>query len=133
MVSKFKIPNSSCFYLPYHAVLKESSNTIRLSVVFDGSCKFSSGISLNDKFLVGSKLQDNLFNILLRFRKYKIAYTAAIAKMYSQILMSEEDREYQRIFWRNSTNEMKKSKNTDYAQLHMVRLRLLFLLPNHYA
>lgn len=33
------------FHFPHHAVIKESSTTTKLRVVFDGSCKSSTGIS----------------------------------------------------------------------------------------
>ena len=41
------------YYLPHHAVFKSSSSTTRTRVVFDGSCRSSNGLSLNDTLLVG--------------------------------------------------------------------------------
>ncbi|XP_058828022.1 uncharacterized protein LOC131687940 [Topomyia yanbarensis] len=61
------------FYLPHHPVLKASSSTTKLRVVFDGSAKTSSGNSLNDSLLVGPVLQDELLQIVIRFRKYAVA------------------------------------------------------------
>lgn len=55
------------FYLTHHCVIKESSLTTKLRVVFNGSAKFSTNLSLNDVFKVGPT--DELFNILIRFRK----------------------------------------------------------------
>lgn len=36
------------FYLPHHAVIKESSETTKMRVVFDGSCKPNDGLSINE-------------------------------------------------------------------------------------
>lgn len=47
-------------------MLKESSSTTKLRVVFDASCKTSTGVSLNDKQLTGPTLQDDLFSIVGR-------------------------------------------------------------------
>ncbi|XP_055639848.1 uncharacterized protein LOC129777550 [Toxorhynchites rutilus septentrionalis] len=40
-------------YLPHQPVVKEASTTTKLRVVFDASCKTSTGVSLNDGLLVG--------------------------------------------------------------------------------
>lgn len=58
-------------YLPHHAVIKSRSTTTKVRVVFDASCKTSSGKSLNDILCVGPTIQDSLFSILLRFRQHK--------------------------------------------------------------
>lgn len=70
------------YYLPHHAVFKQSTTT-KLRVVFDTSRKTTSGLSLNDCMMNGPRLQDDLFNIMLRFRLYRNAFTAGIAKMSS--------------------------------------------------
>ena len=41
------------FYLPHHGVLKEESTTTKLRVVFNGSLKSSTGLSLNDILMTG--------------------------------------------------------------------------------
>lgn len=47
------------FYIPHHCVLKPESVSTKLRVVFDGSCKSSSQISLNDKMMVGPTIQND--------------------------------------------------------------------------
>lgn len=54
------------YYLPHHCMIKETSTTTRLRVVFDASSQTTSGIALNDALLVGPILQQELFCILLR-------------------------------------------------------------------
>ncbi|XP_031330987.1 uncharacterized protein LOC116161684 [Photinus pyralis] len=93
------------FYLPHHGVIKNSSTTTKLRVVFDGSCKSTSGQSLNDKLCVGPHIQSDLFSIIIRFRKHNIIYTADIAKMYRQINVADDQRDLQRIVWRNCDSE----------------------------
>lgn len=92
-------------YLPHHGVWRESSTTTKLRVVFDGSAKTASGRSLNDVLMTGANLQDNIINIILRFRLHAIAITADLKKMYRQILVDDKDRDYQRILWRFSATE----------------------------
>ena len=65
----------------------------------------NTGILLNNKLLTGPTIQDDLMSIIMRWRKYKIAIKADIAKMYRQILIREEDINYQRILWRESSDQ----------------------------
>lgn len=87
-------------YLPHHAVLKATSHTTKLRVVFNASCKTCDGTSLNDKLLTGPKLQSDLAAIILCWRQWRYVYTADIAKMFRQILVDPRDADFQRILWR---------------------------------
>ncbi|XP_035918328.1 uncharacterized protein LOC118516504 [Anopheles stephensi] len=89
-------------YIPHHAVVKESSTSTKVRVVFDASCKTSSGYSLNDTLLVGPIVQEDLLTIILRFRSYAIALVADVEKMYRQILHNIIDRNLLRIRYRKS-------------------------------
>ena len=101
--SAYNKPNS--YYLPHHAVVRESSSTTKLRVVFDASCKTSSGLSLNDLLLVGPRVQPELFPILIQFRLFQVAICADVEKMFRQIRIHEEDADWQRILWRDSPDE----------------------------
>lgn len=93
------------FYLPHHAVLKESSTTTKVRVVFDGSARTDTGFSLNDALLKGPIIQDELLTLLLRFRKHEVALVGDVEKMYRQIRLHSDDTSLQRIFWRFSTED----------------------------
>jgi len=91
------------YYIPHHAVFRESSTTSRLRVVFNASSKASTGKSLNDYLLAGPKLQTDLADIILKWRLFRYVFTTDIAKMYRQILVDRRDLDYQRILWRSSS------------------------------
>ena len=93
------------YYLPHHAVVKETSITTKTRVVFDASAKSSSGISLNECLMVGPTIQEDLFSIFSRFRSFLFALTADIEQMYRQIKVYPEDKVYQKIIWRETPNE----------------------------
>lgn len=93
------------YYLPHHAVWKAGSSTTRCRVVFDASCKTSSGRSLNDVLITGPQIQENIICIQLRFRMKKIAVVADVAKMYRQVLVDDNDKALQRILWRDHSGE----------------------------
>lgn len=93
------------YYLPHHAVLRASSLTTKLRVVFDGSAKPVDGNSLNDELLIGPPLQQDIRDLVTRWRQHKYCLVADIQHMYRQILISKQDTDYQRILWRESSEE----------------------------
>ncbi|XP_031340893.1 uncharacterized protein LOC116169002 [Photinus pyralis] len=93
------------YYLPHHGVMKDSSFTTKLRVVFNGSSSTTSGRSINDFQMVGPTIQQDLFSILVRFRKYTYGISADIEKMYRQVLVNPDQRPLQRILWRPVPSE----------------------------
>ncbi|XP_055590649.1 uncharacterized protein LOC129742731 [Uranotaenia lowii] len=97
--------DSSRYYLPHHPVIRETSSTTKVRVVFDASCKSATGKSLNDVLMVGAVIQDDLRAIILRSRLHQVMLIADIKQMYRQVLVDDRDTPLQRIFWRNSPEE----------------------------
>ncbi|XP_055604159.1 uncharacterized protein LOC129752396 [Uranotaenia lowii] len=93
------------YHLPHHAVIRESSSTTKLRVVFDASCKSATGYSLNDAVMVGPIIQDDLRAIITRSRMHPVMLIADIKQMYRQILVDTRDTPLQRIVWRNHDDE----------------------------
>lgn len=48
------------YFLPHHEMFKQSSITSKLRVVFDGSFKTTSDVSINDVQYVGPTVQQDL-------------------------------------------------------------------------
>jgi len=93
-MSPIEDPTDDGFYMPYHAVIKATSSTTRVRIVFDASAKTDNGTSLNDTLIAGPIIQDTLFAHLLRFRTYRYILSADIKKMYRQVIVHENDRRY---------------------------------------
>lgn len=111
---QFMVPtasSASAYFLPHHGVYKASSTT-KLRIVFDASMPTSKG-SINDKLIIGPKLQADIKVVILNFRKFPIAITSDICKMYLQILIHPDDRKYQHIFYRfNPSKEVQEYELT---------------------
>ena len=97
-------PVEETFYMPVHAVYKDSSTTTKVRAVFDASAKSATGVSLNDTLLVGPTIHPPLVNVLLLFRSYPVALTADISKMYRAIELTEIDRDLHRFVWRSESS-----------------------------
>ncbi|XP_044317958.1 uncharacterized protein LOC123038150 isoform X2 [Drosophila rhopaloa] len=87
-------------YLPHHPVIKESSTTTKVRVVFDGSMKTSNGKSLNEILAIGPKLHMELPAILINWRVIRFAFLADVEKMYRCINIHKKDAQFQRILWK---------------------------------
>ncbi|XP_072375895.1 uncharacterized protein [Diabrotica undecimpunctata] len=95
-LNKTEIINKLEYYLPDHTVIKEDITKTKCRAVCDASSKSSTGISLNDILHSGPRLQEDLTNILINWRSYKIEYYGR-SRMLRQIKIAEEDQVYQKI------------------------------------
>ena len=88
------------WYLPHFAIVKPEKTTTKTRVVFDASAK-SNGGSLNDAIYQGPKLQRDLFDVLLRFRRLPVALICDLSEMYLRIGMAPSSRPLHRFLWRD--------------------------------
>lgn len=56
---------------------------------------------MNDYWLKGPDLLNNLFGIIPRFRQKEVAVMGDISKMYHRVLIPERDQHVHRFLWRN--------------------------------
>ncbi|XP_062713683.1 uncharacterized protein LOC134290538 [Aedes albopictus] len=103
-VKSATVSSNHC-YLPHHPVVKETSTTTKVRVVFNASSKTSTRVTLNDALLVGPIIRDDLRSIIMRSRTKQVMLVADVEKMFRQIWVDEEDRTLQSILWRSSPEE----------------------------
>lgn len=97
--------SSGRYLIPHHAVYCPEVDDSKIRVVFDASARGSRGPSLNQVLLPGPKLQLDIIDVLTRFRVHKYAFTTDICKMYRQVLILPEYRQYQHVLWRASPHD----------------------------
>ncbi|XP_076643560.1 uncharacterized protein LOC143353837 [Halictus rubicundus] len=91
-LSPVETPDASeGFYLPHHAVVKLASSTTKVRIVFDAPAKSSTGYSLNDALLTGPTIQDDIFNLLIRFHMHRFVLTGDIEKSTRCLQQLAED------------------------------------------
>ncbi|XP_025203838.1 uncharacterized protein LOC112600747 [Melanaphis sacchari] len=93
------------YIIPHHAVCQQSNGGLKIRVVFDASATAHDGTSLNNCLHQGPKLQQDIVDILTRFRVHKLAFTTDICKMYRQVLVAPEYRPLQHVLWRASPQD----------------------------
>ena len=103
-VPRTEDPPPEVWYLPHFPIVRMNKSTTKVRIVFDCSAKCN-GISLNDVISVGPKLQRELFDVLLRFRRNPVALVCDIKEMYLQIEIEPKDRPLFRILWRNNRTD----------------------------
>lgn len=72
-------------YMSDHPVFKESNYSTTVRPVFNASSTSYNGISLNDCLEPGPSLNPVLVILLICFRKWKVALTAAITILYISV------------------------------------------------
>lgn len=93
------------YYMPHHCIERPGSLTTKVRVVFDASCKSTTNLSLNDVLKIGPVIQFDLFIHLLRFRQHNYVLIGDLTKMYRNIMVHDEQKNLQRIVWRNNPDE----------------------------
>ena len=91
-------------YISHHAVLRPKSKSTPVRIVFNSSAVFQ-GHRLNDYWMKGPDLLNDLFGVVLRFRENEVAFIGDISKMYHRILIPEADQHVHKFLWRNLETE----------------------------
>ena len=87
-------------YLPHRGVVKSSSTTTKLRIVYDASAKSAGLLSLNDALEKGPNLLPLLWGILLRFRVGCVAVVGDLEKAFLQISLQENERNVCCFLWK---------------------------------
>ncbi|XP_078364043.1 uncharacterized protein LOC144648318 [Oculina patagonica] len=103
------------WYLPHFPIVRPDRTTTKTRIVFDASAKCD-GISLNDVIYQGPKLQRDLNDVLLRFRRRPVALICDIAEMYLRIEVAPKDRSCQRFLWR-SLDQQKEPEEFEFNRV----------------
>ena len=74
-------------------VIKLTSTTTKLSVVFDALAKTTSGICLNDILLPGPNRYPLLTDVILAFRTHVDGMSADISTMFREVELHRDDRD----------------------------------------
>ncbi|GFX92484.1 integrase catalytic domain-containing protein [Trichonephila clavipes] len=93
------------FYMPHHGVYRPEKSTTKLRTIFNASRPSTCGKSLNSIQFNGGLVQEELFSIMVRFRKHKYAFTTDIEKMFRMINIHPEQTCLQRILWKKGIGE----------------------------
>ena len=88
------------FYIPHKAVIRESSESTKLRIVYDASARANpTAPSLNECLYPGPPLQNKLWEILVHQRMYPVAVTADIQEAFLQVRIKENERDALRFHW----------------------------------
>ena len=67
--------------------------------MYDSAARYV-GVRLHDAKLPGPKLQQDVFDVLLRFRSNLVTLVADLTQKFLQVTMAKQDRRYHRFLWR---------------------------------
>ncbi|MEO0683527.1 MAG: reverse transcriptase domain-containing protein [Cyanobacteria bacterium J06649_11] len=97
------VPLSHCYVMPHFGILKASSTTTPLRIVFNASSRMRGQRSLNDTLLTGPSLTTLLIHSLHTFRQDAVVTISDISKAFHRVLLDPKDRNYASFLW--SDNE----------------------------
>lgn len=98
-VDEYVFDDPRVYYIPHQAVIKESSSTTKLRIVFDASSRARDACSLNDCLHQGPTLLPELVGILLRARLHRFLLIADVEKAFHQVRLQHTERDATRFLW----------------------------------
>ena len=101
-------------YLPHHPVIRRDKATSKVRIVYDASTRVN-GPSLNDCLYAGPPFNQNIFDIILRFR---CALVGDIEKAFLMVGITEEDRDSLRFLWVRDLN----TEPIEFVKLRFTRV-----------
>ena len=87
-------------FLAHSPVVRTDKDTTKTKIVFDVSVK-KDRMAGNDLIHAGPKLQNDLFGVLIQFRRNVAAAVCGISEMYLQIKLRPDDCKYFGFLWRH--------------------------------
>ena len=88
------------FYLPHRTVIRESTKTTKIRIVYNVSVKPNKdSVSLNECLETGPPLQNSLWDILIRSRFRPILLCGHVEKGFLQISIRESERDMFKFHW----------------------------------
>ena len=86
-------------YVPHFPVVREDKETTKVRIAYNSAARYG-GISLNDTMFPGPILQQDIFDVLIRFRGNPVALVADLTEIFSRVIMAKKDRRYHRSLWK---------------------------------
>ena len=102
--------------MPHRAVVRQGKETTKVRIVFNCSSKSKYNLSLNECIETGPYLNHNILDVILNFRKNKIAIIAGIEKAFLMIRIPEKDSKFLKFLWHSD------DPDKDYKIRRMKRL-----------
>ncbi|KAK6744354.1 hypothetical protein RB195_011201 [Necator americanus] len=103
-VDEHQFDDHRVYYIPHQAVIKETSATTKLRVVFDASSHYRGAPSLNDCLHSGPAILPDMVGILLRSRLTPYLLIADVEKAFLQIRLQRNQRDATRFLWLRNPN-----------------------------
>ncbi|KIH57626.1 hypothetical protein ANCDUO_12180, partial [Ancylostoma duodenale] len=123
-VDEHQFDDHRVYYIPHQAVIKESSATTKLRVVFDASSHYKGAPSLNDCLLSGPAILPDLVGILLRSRLSRYLLVADVEKAFLQIRLQQNQRDATRFLWLRNPSLPPSPDNIRIFRFTRVRFRI---------
>ena len=98
-------PSGREFYLPHWAVIRDSTESTKVQIVFDASARVDDkSPSLSDCLETGTSLQNQIWDIRIRNKIQAVTLAGDLKQAFLQIRIKESDRDVLRFHWPKDRN-----------------------------